>query len=105
MSFKYFLGILLGNDFEEDYDKIIAEYEEEIAEHKEAIKYLEHKRDNARLEKEKRVMGIFSAFIPQRIEKLYWQSQVDTMTDKEKEHLKKRGITIVSIPDGDNNHK
>lgn len=56
-------------------------------------------------EKEKRVMGIFSAFIPQRIEKIYWQSELDKMSDKEKENLEKRGITLVGIPDGDKDHK
>lgn len=56
-------------------------------------------------EKQKRVMGIFSAFIPQRIEKLFWQSQLDKMGDKEKESLNKRGITPIGIPDGDTDHK
>ncbi len=45
--------------------------------------------------------GIFTAFIPQRIEKIYWQSQIDKMSDKEKESLAKRGITPVGVPDGD----
>jgi len=56
-------------------------------------------------EKQKRVMGIFSAFIPQRIEKLYWQSELDKLSDKDKEKLAKRGITPIGIPDGDNDHK
>lgn len=55
-------------------------------------------------EQEKRVMGIFTAFIPQRIEKLYWQSELDNMSDKERESLAKRGITLVGIPNGDNDH-
>lgn len=55
--------------------------------------------------KQKRVMGIFSAFIPQRIEKLFWQSELDKMTDKELEMLKNRGITPVGIPDGDKDHR
>lgn len=48
--------------------------------------------------------GIFCAFVPQRIERLYWQSDVDGMTEKEKDRLAKRGITPVGIPDGDNDH-
>ncbi len=55
-------------------------------------------------EKQKRIMGIFTAFIPQRIEKIYWQSELDKMTDKEKESLTKRGITPVGVPDGDKKH-
>jgi hypothetical protein len=46
-------------------------------------------------------MGIFCAFIPQRIEKLYWESE---LTDKLKKKLKRQGITPVSIPDGDKDH-
>ncbi len=56
-------------------------------------------------EKQKRVMGIFSAFIPHRIERIFWQSEIDKMSDKEKESLTKRGITPVGIPDGDKDHK
>lgn len=56
-------------------------------------------------EKVKRVTGIFSAFIPQRIEKLYWQSALDDMPAKEKAKLKKRGIIPIGIPDGDKDHK
>jgi hypothetical protein len=48
-------------------------------------------------EKVKRVMGIFTAFIPQRIEKIYWQSDLDKMSEGEKEALKKRGITPVGV--------
>jgi hypothetical protein len=49
-------------------------------------------------------MGIFTAFIPQKIEKLYWQSELDAMSEKEKEQLSKRGITPIGIPDGDSDH-
>jgi hypothetical protein len=56
------------------------------------------------VEKVKRVMGIFSAFIPQRIEKIYWQSELDAMSDKELESLEKRGITPVGVKDGDKDH-
>lgn len=55
-------------------------------------------------EKQKRVMGIFSAFIPQRIEKLFWQSELDAMSDKQTKALNKRGITPIGIPDGDKDH-
>jgi hypothetical protein len=48
-------------------------------------------------EKVKRVMGIFTAFVPQRIEKIYWQNELDTMSEEEKESLKKRGITPVGV--------
>jgi hypothetical protein len=48
-------------------------------------------------EKVKRVMGIFTAFVPQRIEKIYWQSDLDKMSEEEKESLKKRGITPVGV--------
>lgn len=56
-------------------------------------------------EKNEKAMGIFTAFIPQRIEKLYWQSEIDTMADKEKEALTKRGITPIGIPNGDSDHQ
>lgn len=56
-------------------------------------------------EKVKKAMGIFSVFIPQRIEKLFWQSEFDNLTTKDKEQLTKRGITPISIPDGDKDHK
>ena len=56
-------------------------------------------------EQQKRIMGIFAAFIPQRIEKLYWQSELDAMADKERESITKRGITPIGIPDGDIDHK
>ena len=48
-------------------------------------------------EKVKRVMGIFTAFVPQRIEKIYWQNDLDKMSEEEKEALKKRGITPVGV--------
>lgn len=67
-----------------------------------------NKSEQARLveaEKEKRVMGIFTAFIPHRIEKLFWQSELDAMTYKDREQLTKRGITPIGIPDGDKDHK
>ena len=48
-------------------------------------------------EKVKRVMGIFTAFVPQRIEKIYWQNDLDKMSEEEKESLKKRGITPVGV--------
>lgn len=54
--------------------------------------------------KETKALGIFSAFVPQRIEKMYWQSEIDKMTLEEKEDLAKRGITPVGLPDGDNDH-
>lgn len=50
-------------------------------------------------------MGIFTAFIPQRIEKLFWQSELDKMSEKEKKALNRRGITPIGIPDGDKDHK
>ena len=51
--------------------------------------------------KVKRVMGIFTAFIPQRIEKIYWQSALDEMPKSERKRLEKRGITPVPVPDKD----
>jgi len=46
-------------------------------------------------------LGIFSAFIPQRVEKLIWEHNA---TPEELEKLKKRGITPVVINDGDLDH-
>jgi hypothetical protein len=46
-------------------------------------------------------LGVFTAFIPQRIEKIYWESEV---TDEVKEDCAKRGITPVGLPDGDPDH-
>ena len=51
--------------------------------------------------KVKRVMGIFTAFIPQRIEKIYWQQALDDMPKSERKRLEKRGITCVPAPNGD----
>ena len=51
--------------------------------------------------KVKRVMGIFTAFIPQRIEKIYWQQALDDMPQSERKRLEKRGITCVPVPNGD----
>ena len=45
--------------------------------------------------------GIFTAFIPQRIEKLIWESQA---TPEELEKLDKRGIKPVIVPEGDRDH-
>lgn len=45
--------------------------------------------------------GIFTAFIPQRIVKLMWESEV---TDEVRDHYAKQGITVKSIPDGDKDH-
>lgn len=46
-------------------------------------------------------LGIFCAFIPKRVEKLIWESE---LTDKKREQLEERGITPVWIPDGDADH-
>ncbi|MGQ9545955.1 MAG: hypothetical protein ACUVTR_02150 [Dehalococcoidia bacterium] len=46
-------------------------------------------------------LGIFSAFIPQRVEKLIWEKDA---TPEELEKLKKRGVTPVIIEDGDLDH-
>lgn len=47
-------------------------------------------------------MGIFGAFIPQRVEKLIWESEA---TPEVLENLMNRGITPVIIKDGDKDHK
>ena len=52
-------------------------------------------------EKVEKRLGIFTAFIPQRIEKLIWESEA---TPEELERLEKRGITPVVIPHGDPDH-
>jgi len=52
-------------------------------------------------EKVEKALGIFCAFIPQRVEKLIWKS---ALTDKKREEMEKRGITPVPISDGDNDH-
>ena len=54
--------------------------------------------ESERISKE---LGIFCAFIPKRVEKLVWESE---LTDKEREKLEKRGISPVIIPDGDAAH-
>lgn len=46
-------------------------------------------------------LGIFTAFIPQRVEKLIWEKDA---TPEEIERLEKRGITPVVIKDGDLDH-
>jgi hypothetical protein len=45
--------------------------------------------------------GIFSAFVPQRVELLIWESKA---TPEYLESLEKRGITPVIIKDGDTDH-
>jgi hypothetical protein len=50
---------------------------------------------------EQRKPGIFLAWRPQRIERLYWESQRDSEQVKADE---KRGITAVFIPSGDQDH-
>lgn len=54
--------------------------------------------ETERIEKK---VGIFCAFIPQKIEKLVWESD---LTDEKREQLEKRGITPIPIPDGDSDH-
>lgn len=53
------------------------------------------------VEKVEHKMGIFSAFIPQRVEKLIWESDA---TPEEIQALEKRGITAVVIKNGDVDH-
>jgi hypothetical protein len=53
----------------------------------------------------KRVMGIFTAFIPQRIEKIYWQNVLDEMPQSERKRLEKRGITPIGVPISDRQHE
>ncbi|MBA7682144.1 hypothetical protein ES703_90490 [subsurface metagenome] len=52
-------------------------------------------------ERNEKKLGIFCAFIPKKVEKLIWKSE---LTDEKREQLKKRGITPVPIPDGDKDH-
>lgn len=52
-------------------------------------------------ERTEKQLGIFCAFVPQRVEKLIWESEA---TAEEMERLEKRGITPVRIPDGDEDH-
>ena len=73
---------------------------EDVAPAKRKLKATRDPKLNPRLieaEKVKRVMGIFTAFVPQRIEKIYWQSDLDKMSEEEKESLKKRNITPVGV--------
>lgn len=49
-------------------------------------------------------LGIFTVFRPRRIEKIYWQKDLDQMSDEEREDLAKREITPVGMPDGDIDH-
>lgn len=46
-------------------------------------------------------LGVFMVFIPERIEMPVWGSE---LTDEKKEELERRGITPISIPDGDSDH-
>lgn len=57
------------------------------------------------VEQEKPAPGIFSAFIPQRIERLFWESELKREKGKKlKESLAKKGITPIAIKNGDNDH-
>lgn len=50
--------------------------------------------------------GIFCAFVPQRIEKLFWESQLKGKKGETlKRKLAKQGITPIPIPDGDEEHR
>lgn len=53
-------------------------------------------------ERNEKRLGIFCAFIPERVEKLIWEKDA---TPEELEKLEKRGITPIPIPDGDPDHK
>jgi hypothetical protein len=46
-------------------------------------------------------LGIFTAFVPHKVEKLIWESQA---TEKALKELADRGITPVVIKDGDTDH-
>lgn len=46
------------------------------------------------------VPGVFATFVPQRVEQLVWESEVE----KKREELEKKGITIVPVKDGDADH-
>jgi len=46
-------------------------------------------------------MGIFTAFVPKAVEKLFWESE---RNKKLEEKLEKQGITPIWIPDGDKDH-
>ena len=47
-------------------------------------------------------LGIFAAFVPQRVEMPVWKSE---MTDERSKDLEKRGITPVVFEDGDPDHR
>lgn len=49
-------------------------------------------------------LAVFSAFRPQRIEKIMWKSQAAALNDKEKKELERRGITVVEFDDNDPDH-
>jgi len=53
-------------------------------------------------EKVEKALGIFCAFIPKRVEKLVWESE---LTNEKRKQLAKRGITSIAVPDGDLDHK
>jgi len=53
------------------------------------------------VERVQKTMGIFCAFIPQRVEKLIRRSDA---TPQELESLSKRGITSIIVEDGDLDH-
>jgi hypothetical protein len=53
------------------------------------------------LPKTKKGLGVFTAFIPQRLEMLFYESEI---TDKLREKMAKRNVTIVGIPNGDLDH-
>ena len=57
-----------------------------------------------RAEEVKYQLGIFTAFVPRAVEKIFWQSDLDRMSDEEREKWTKRGITPVGMPDGDMDH-
>ncbi|MBA7590028.1 hypothetical protein ES708_32127 [subsurface metagenome] len=52
-------------------------------------------------ERNEKKLGIFTAFIPQRVEKLVWESEA---TPEELENLQIRNITPIVVPDGDKDH-
>lgn len=53
------------------------------------------------VEKTEKALGIFCAFIPQKVEMLVRQHE---LTDKKREELEKRGITPIAVPDNDLDH-
>lgn len=53
-------------------------------------------------ERNEKRLGVFAAFIPQRVEKLCYQSEY---TPESIEKHKKRGIELVPVPDNDPDHK